>query len=76
MAAHNPQIRELSMATARAVRLHGPDADETKSLRQRLAVAQLEEYVPRVLAKAPPLSDEQCQVISRLFMPPAAQHHG
>ncbi len=56
---------------AHAARFHGPDAPETATARRDLAAANIEAYINRVVAEAPPLTDEQRDHLRALLSPAA-----
>ncbi len=51
-------------AVARAVLQKNPDAE--REARRALATEKIAEYIQRVLAQAPPLTDEQCTRLAEL----------
>lgn len=61
-------IEELQRKTAVSTR-HGRDSEETRALRRDLAAAKLVAYVERVVAEAPPLTNEQLDRIALLLRP-------
>lgn len=62
---HRARVASLS-------RIHPADHPEVVEARQALKCSRLEDYVTRVLAEAPPLTDEQRARIARLLSPTAA----
>lgn len=55
-----------------ATRLYGPDDDRTAQARRRLAEAKIADYIERVVAEAPPLTDDQRARLSLLLNGSAA----
>jgi len=53
---------------ASLTRSRQPDDSDLLTARRDLSAARLEDYVARVLADAPPLSDEQRLTIARLLI--------
>lgn len=52
---------------ARLHQTHAPDSSEVQDARRDFAAARLEDHVARVLADAPPLTDEQRDRIAALL---------
>jgi hypothetical protein len=63
--AHDPTVRVLSSKIA-AIERHHPDTD-TGELRRDMRAAQLAEYISRVVAEAPPLTEDQRNRIAALL---------
>ena len=62
---HRARVASLS-------RTHSADHPDVIEARQALKCSRLEDYVTRVLAEAPPLTDAQRERIARLLSPSAA----
>lgn len=56
MPANSPALRQSTARAGAAARWHRPDAEDA---RRDLATERISSYVQRVLAAAPPLTDEQ-----------------
>ena len=54
---------------ANATRYHGPDASQTVLAKRDLRAANLAAYINRVVAEAPPLTDEQRDHLRALLSP-------
>lgn len=65
-------IEQLQRKAAVSARWHGRDSDETRARRRDLAAAKLVAYVERVVAEAPPLTEEQLDRIALLLRPSKA----
>ena len=50
-------------------RRHPKDHPEVTNARKALAEAKIADYVEKVLAQAPPLSDDQCARLAELLRP-------
>lgn len=70
MASKDPAVRSAASRLAVTQRWH-PEQDPGE-LQRDLRAAQLEEHVRRVVAAAPPLTDEQRSRLSTLLSPPGA----
>jgi hypothetical protein len=54
---------------ANATKSHGANSPEAQQARQHLKALRLEEHVRRVIAQAPPLTDEQRTRLAELLAP-------
>jgi hypothetical protein len=54
-------------------RHHGPDDPRLHDLRRDLAAIQLEEYIEKIVAQAPPLSPQQRLKLASLLMDDSTQ---
>jgi hypothetical protein len=70
MPAHDPAVRALSCKIAARER-HHPGTDTT-DLRRDMRAAQLAEHIRRVVAEAPPLTDQQKAKLAVLLLTPKA----
>jgi len=65
------ELNHARMRVARAHRFHGPDSPEVVEARRDLAGENLAAYVSRVVADAPPLTDDQVARVAALLRPSA-----
>ncbi|MDP9692712.1 UNVERIFIED_ORG: hypothetical protein J2X79_000241 [Arthrobacter globiformis] len=65
------EVYKARSAVALAVQRGKPSEDA----RRDLAAAKLAQYVERVVAEAPPLTDEQVNRIARLLRPATGEAH-
>lgn len=67
-----PSSRRRAAAVVGALhRHHGPDDPRLADARRDLRAAELEEHVRRIVAEAPPLTDDQRSRIAALLRPAA-----
>ncbi|MGB3521939.1 MAG: hypothetical protein WBA50_10725 [Mycobacterium sp.] len=66
-----PVHPELAHLRARKAALHGrdPEDHELTATRRELAAAKIRHYIDRVLAEAPPLTNEQRSKLAELLRP-------
>jgi hypothetical protein len=65
MPAHDPVVRAISSRIA-AIERHHPNTD-TGDLRRDMRAAKLAEHIKKVVASAPPLTDDQRARLSSLL---------
>lgn len=64
-----PTLGTLKAQRALAVRHHGADSDEAREAAKTLAAEKVRVHIARLLADAPPLSDEQRAELYELLRP-------
>jgi hypothetical protein len=63
----SPAVKHQRARVARLCQSYSPDHPKLVDARRDLAATRLEEHVRRVVAEAPPLSDEQRDKIANLL---------
>jgi hypothetical protein len=66
------KARTIHARLGSKVRYHPDDRDAIEALRRDLRAAQAEEYIERLVAVAPPLTDEQRARLAVILNPQAA----
>ena len=59
--------KQAAIHVARATRKHGAESVEVIDARRELATAKIAEYVQKIVAAAPPLTDEQRDRLATLM---------
>ena len=59
--------KDAAINVARVVRYRGEGSPEAVEARRELANAKISQYVEKVVASAPPLTDDQCERIGVLL---------
>ena len=69
MPARSTAGRAASVRIAAVERWHGPDDPRLPELRRDLRAAEAEDYIARLVAAAPPLTDKQRAHLAALLRP-------
>lgn len=64
-----PQVAKARSNVAVQSRTHGPNAPQTVEARRGLLEAKTADYIEKVLAQRPPLTDEQRTRLAELLRP-------
>jgi hypothetical protein len=72
MPARTPARRHTASTIAAIERHHGQDDPRLPGLRRAARTARAEEYITRLLAETPPLSEENRAHLARLLTHPTA----